>query len=44
MRSRGEPRPSMEDRGIELARWFDDRLGVARISKTALNCFEYPGS
>ncbi|TMM11448.1 MAG: cytochrome b [Actinobacteria bacterium] len=27
----------MEDRGIELARWFDDRLGVARISKTALN-------
>ena len=37
LRSRGEPRPSIEDRTVELGRWVDDRFGVARVGKTALN-------
>ncbi|HEX4540023.1 MAG TPA: ubiquinol-cytochrome c reductase cytochrome b subunit [Acidimicrobiales bacterium] len=37
MKSRDKPRPSVEDRTIELARWVDDRFGVARFGKTTLN-------
>ena len=37
MKSRDKPRPSIEDRTIELARWVDDRFGVARFGKTTLN-------
>jgi ubiquinol-cytochrome c reductase cytochrome b subunit len=37
LKTRHEPRPSVEDRTIELARWVDDRFGVARVGKTALN-------
>jgi ubiquinol-cytochrome c reductase cytochrome b subunit len=35
------PRPSIEERTVdgtvELAKWFDDRFGVARFGKTTLN-------
>ena len=37
MKSRDKRRPSIEDRTIELARWVDDRFGVARFGKSTLN-------